>query len=609
MATKAEARRAPRGRNTREAQLDNHNPVDIAMAAVATGKPLPDVARRVLEEQADLLHAQRVELRMRHVGEMVRAALWAILAVAAFAIIALIAAVVVRAAQSDALIVQSFRVPPALEAKGLSGEVVATQVLDKLAEMQSTSESARAASSYANNWENDLKIDIPNTGASTDQLWKLLRGWLGKETRISGEVIDTGGGGIALTARVGANPGQRFVSPAGDLDAVVAQGAELIFRSTQPYRHAIYLGDLPGRVNERHALLQQLTHDSSPIERKWAFNGLAYDLRRKGDFRGSIAMARRALAIDPEMLPGLGNLATAHSLLGHDQQAFDANLRERRTEVGDGYDPRIVAANRCGQLADMGSFARNPRQIDEGAACLEASPGSYSAFAAATRLDANMLRHESAPLLAFRQPVTAGVSEIDVAAMQAFQQLRGQMVRGNSPALARALDQYAKASDARASLSPDAAFYRASAPTKSWPIRAEALAMLGRVAEAQAVIAKTPLDCYECLRVRGLVATRSGQPMAAQRWFAKAARQGPRLPAAFVDWARLLADHKRFAGAEARFAKAARLAPNWADPLKYWGDALLARGKRDAALAKYDAALKLAPKWQALKAARARAAG
>jgi tetratricopeptide (TPR) repeat protein len=607
VATKAEARRAPSRRSAREALLDNHNPVDIAMAAVASGKALPDVARRVLEEQADLLRAQRVELRMRHVGETVRAALWAILAIAAFAIIALIAAVVVRAAKSDALIVQSFRVPPPLEAKGMSGEVVATQVLDKLAEMQSTSESARAASSYANNWENDLKIDIPNTGASTDQVWKLLRGWLGKETRISGEVIETGAG-IALTARVGARPGQRFVSETGNLDAVIAQGAELIFRSTQPYRHAIYLGDIPERMNERHTLLQQLTHDPSPIERKWAFNGLAYDLRRKGDFRGSIVMARRALAIDPEMLPALGNLAAAHSLLGHDQQAFDVNLLERRTEVGVGYDPRIVAANRCGQLADMGSYTRNPRQIDEAAACLESSSGSYSAYAAATRLDGNWLRHEAAPLLAFRQPVMAGVPDIDAAAVQAFQQLRGEMVRGASPALSRALDVYAKAADARASSGPNAAFYRAGTPTQSWPVQAEALALLGRNAEARALAAQTPLDCYECVRARGLVAARSGQPMAAQRWFAEAARQGPRLPAAFVDWARLLAAHRRFDGAEARFAKAAKLASNWADPLKYWGDALAARGKPRDALAKYDAALKLAPKWAELRQARARLA-
>lgn len=608
MATKAEARRAPRRRVGRNDIPDNHNPVDIAMAAAASGKPLPDVARRVLEEQADLLHAQRIELRMRHVGEMVRAALWAILAVAALAFIVLIGAVVLRAAKSDALIVQSFRVPPSLAAKGLTGEVVATQVLDKLAEMQANSESARAASSYANNWEDELKIDIPNTGATTDQVWRALRGWLGKETRITGEIIETGNG-LALTARVGANPGQRFESPRGDLDPLIVNGAELIFRNTQPYRHAIYLGDTPERSNERHELLQQLTRDPSPVERKWAYNGLSYTYRLNGDFRGSIAMAKRALAIDPEMLPGMGNLATALSFLGHDQQAVDIILRERRTEAGDGYDPRIVAANRCGQMADLGSFTRNPRLIDESASCLEASRGNYAAYAASTRLDGNWLRHEPAPLLAFRQPVIAGVSAVDAAAVEGYQQLRGEMLRGASPALARALDDFVKSSDARASSGSFAAMYRASAPTQIWPVLAEALALLGRTAEAQALAAKTPRDCFECLRVRGLVAAQAGQPMAAQRWFAEAVRQGPRLPAAYVDWARLLVAHRRFGGAEARFAKAAKLAPNWADPLKYWGDALAAQGKPKEALVKYDAALKLAPRWQELKAARSRLAG
>ena len=157
------------------------------MAAAVSGKPLPDVARRLLEEQSELIHAQCAELRLRGIGERVRAALWAILAIAALAIVGLIALLLIHAARANALIVQSFQVPPGLATQGLSGQVVATQVLDKLADMQAHSETMRAASSYDNNWGDDLKIDIPNTGATADQVWKLLRGWLGKETRISGE--------------------------------------------------------------------------------------------------------------------------------------------------------------------------------------------------------------------------------------------------------------------------------------------------------------------------------------------------------------------------------------------------------------------------------------
>ena len=69
MAGKREDRPPPR--RAREALPDSPNPVDIAMAAAASGKPLPALARRVLEEQAELLSAQRSEMR-RHVGERTR---------------------------------------------------------------------------------------------------------------------------------------------------------------------------------------------------------------------------------------------------------------------------------------------------------------------------------------------------------------------------------------------------------------------------------------------------------------------------------------------------------------------------------------------------------
>ena len=118
----------------REAMPGSSSAVDIAMGAAASGKALPEIARRVLEEQADLLHAQTSELKLRHVGKSVRAVLWGVLALLALGLLALIGAIVVRATRSDALVVQSFRVPPAMAARGLTGEVVATQLLDELAE-------------------------------------------------------------------------------------------------------------------------------------------------------------------------------------------------------------------------------------------------------------------------------------------------------------------------------------------------------------------------------------------------------------------------------------------------------------------------------------------
>ena len=65
------ARRKPRS----ERLPETPDAVDIAMHAVASGKALPDVARRLLEEQSRFVRAQTSEIRTRQVGERVRAAL------------------------------------------------------------------------------------------------------------------------------------------------------------------------------------------------------------------------------------------------------------------------------------------------------------------------------------------------------------------------------------------------------------------------------------------------------------------------------------------------------------------------------------------------------
>ena len=72
-----------------------------------------------------------------------------------------------------------------MAARGLTGQVVAARLLDRLSQMQTETVSNRAASSYANNWGDDIKVEIPETGVSIGQLYDYLRRWLGHETRIS----------------------------------------------------------------------------------------------------------------------------------------------------------------------------------------------------------------------------------------------------------------------------------------------------------------------------------------------------------------------------------------------------------------------------------------
>jgi tetratricopeptide (TPR) repeat protein len=131
----------------------------------------------------------------------------------------------------------------------------------------------------------------------------------------------------------------------------------------------------------------------------------------------------------------------------------------------------------------------------------------------------------------------------------------------------------------------------------SWPLESLALAHSGDVAAAQALIGKTPLDCYPCLRVRGQVAALARDWPAAERWFVEAQRQAPSVPLAYAEWGRMRLDKGDPDGAIAVLRIATAKAPHFADPPQIWGEALLAKGDVAGASRKFAEAAKLAPNW------------
>src|SRR5271154_2422099 len=109
------------------------------------------------------------------------------------------------ASRSEGLLIEPFSVPPDLAQRGLTGEVVAARILDRLNELQTETSSQRAPKSYAHSWgPNDIKIDIPETGVSLGELDSFLREKLGHDTHVSGEIFRTDTG-LSLTVRAGAD--------------------------------------------------------------------------------------------------------------------------------------------------------------------------------------------------------------------------------------------------------------------------------------------------------------------------------------------------------------------------------------------------------------------
>ncbi len=127
--------------------------------------------------------------------------------------------------------------------------------------------------------------------------------------------------------------------------------------------------------------------------------------------------------------------------------------------------------------------------------------------------------------------------------------------------------------------------------------KAEALAHLGRMAEAMALVGGTPLDCQPCVMARGEIAALAGQPALADHWFGEAVKMTPSLPMASTAWGRVLLDRGQTDRAIAQFKIANTRGPHFADPLSWWGEALLRKGETRAAIKKFKEADKYAPKW------------
>jgi tetratricopeptide (TPR) repeat protein len=161
---------------------------------------------------------------------------------------------------------------------------------------------------------------------------------------------------------------------------------------------------------------------------------------------------------------------------------------------------------------------------------------------------------------------------------------------------------------AQPDLSPYAVVVPNGLKLRSLAAFAYAKAMTGDLAGARALVATTPLDCYDCVRMRGKIAAAGRDWPGAERWFAEAVRQGPSIPMAYSDWGEMLMAKGDLSGAIGRFDLAHQKGPHFADPLKGWGDALARQGRWSDALAKYDEALRYAPAWPELHQARNAAA-
>src|SRR5262249_7319625 len=107
------------------------------------------------------------------------------------------------------------------------------------------------------------------------------------------------------------------------------------------------------------------------------------------------------------------------------------------------------------------------------------------------------------------------------------------------------------------------------------PHMAYALALAGRLEEAEKIAGPLPEDCYLCLRTRGKIAALAGNWPEAERTFGEAVKQNPRFPFADLEWGHALLAKGDAPRAIEHFKAAAQDGPRFADPLEQWGEALM----------------------------------
>jgi tetratricopeptide (TPR) repeat protein len=537
-------------------------------------------------------------LQWRRFNDQMHGMLQMLLVVAGLVVVSVVGTAFWYAADDHGLIVEPFSVPPDFAQKGLTGQVVAIKILDRLTSLQSQTVSSRASASYENNWGDDIKVQIPDTGVSIGEFNRYLHQWLGHATHITGEVYRTPTG-IAISARAGSASSLAFTGSDAEFDKLIDQAAKQVYRKTQPYRYAIYLYD-HNRIAENIPLLQRIIETGSRVDRAWAYVGLAADAMAAGDVARDSSFERKAIATDPIFTP-FSNLVSNESMLQHDEQALvaargaldaaargDSSMTEQ-TFVSTVPLVRGSLALLHGDFGEAFKAAREGEAVPDYGGSLETSRETEMQ-ACGSLHDATCLRAASASLESASDPYTLAIRAVTLELADVPLQRWGDILK-LSPSL------YSTLFNGKVEVPYGAAPTKIFAERSAAPLYAIAAAHMGDFATAHRMIDTTPPDCVLCMRAAGQVDAAQKNWQGAAYWFSRAVRAAPSVPFAYTDWGAMLTAKGDLDGAIAEFKLAHVKGPHFADPLEMWGEVLMRENHSDVAIGRFEEANSYAPHW------------
>ena len=572
------------------------NPTAIALALAGASREKADAfldnQTALIGDQRHHLHEQLKQIHLdvweKKLGVLLRMATLCVgVAVACF-----FAAAVWDAAHDDGLVIEAFSVPPDLAARGLTGEVVATKLLADLSSFQAISVSARDASSFTHNWDNDIKVEIPETGVSIGDFNRFLHEWLGHQTHITGAVYRTGSG-IAVTARVGGDIAPTVTGDEAELDRLLRQTSEAIYRTSQPYRYAQYVFNA-GRIDEGERIEKNLIANGSPRDRFWAYAGVTTMYASQFDFANSQMAGQAAIALRPDS-HSYYNLGRAELMAQHDEAALagsQAALRLKRDpDVSEATWATLQPFVECAVAGLQGDYQNAVKSCEQAVRLPDAAGTHRQARLLQLRQFAGL--HDGAGLRRAYAELPSSDDPRELAARATYEAMYdalNEFALGNGQAL-MTMRRDLERGGVRL---PYSFFYNARTVQ---PAIAYALALSGDFSGAHAEIDKTPADCSVCLRTHGRIDALEKNWAGADYWFTRASRDAPSTPFPFTDWGLSLLARGQPDAAIEKFKRANHKGPHFADPLEGWGEALMAKNQSHLALAKFAEAEKYAPNW------------
>ena len=555
---------------------------------------------RMLDIQMEHLHEQRrlnlAHLRVRGWRDGLQLAFQLILAVVGGAFVLALAVMFYDAFTSRSVVVDAFKAPSALAARGLTGDVVASGVLDGLQRLQATTRSDAKGLNSTSAWSSDVKIEVPETGVSIGEINRLLHQRFGHDLHIDGDLVQTETGGLALTVRGDGVPARTFAGAPGALDTLTTQAAEYVYGRSQPYQFATYLVGNNRNADALAFIPGAFARAQNDDERAHLANSWGNALVDMNLPAQALEKHRLALSLKPSYWAPRGNIVSETALTAGEEAGWrESQVFLRAASMGPKKDrPELRLWTNPAEITwDLPLYL----QTLLADAARNGGAGATNAIDAPGIADVYAMMHDpahAARYMASSDPDDP-VTKAEVLLMQGY----------------AALDR----GDAAAAIPPLQAFWVAwlKDPTLQTLyidygcLPGLAYGLAGRLDEAEAVF-KRAGPWSRCYAFHGDALEHAGDLVGAERVWAEGLRVGPDLPFVYLHRGLSEAARGELKAAEADLAAASAKAPHLADPLKGWGDLLAREGRWKDAVARYDEALKYAPAWAQLHQARDAAA-